>query len=297
MLENRHRTFLALCHYGSFTKAAKQLHITHPAVSQHLKYLEEYYGCQLIDTTNRKMELTKEGELLKEFTTTVYADTQHFKENLQALKTEEVLHFNFGATLSIGEYVMPSILSTLLQDYPEMTFHMTVANTQVLQEQLNNGELDFIIVEGLFDKAKYDTTRFSFEDFIAVCASTSTLANRKVDFEDLINERLILREGGSGTREIFEHILHERNYSLDSFEKIIEIGNMAAIKKMVADGLGITFLFEAAVKQELADGDLVKIAISQFFEQREFNFVTLKDSFFRQHYLAIYVLIQTEFQK
>lgn len=296
MLENRHRTFLALCRYESFTKAAEHLHITQPAVSQHLKYLEEYYDCQLIDTSNRKIKLTQEGKLLKGFTTTVYADAQHFKENLQALKTEEILPFNFGATLTIGEYVMPDILSKLLKKFPEMTFHMTVANTQVLQEQLNNGELDFIIVEGLFDKAKYDTTRFSIENFIPVCAADSHLANREVTFEELLQERLILREVGSGTRDIFEHILKEHNYLLDRFEKIIEIGNKTAIKQMVANDLGITFLFEEAVKKELAAGELVEINLSSFSGKREFNFVTLKNSFFQEHYLEVYELMQKEFR-
>lgn len=113
MLENRHRTFLALCRHESFTKAAEHLHITQPAVSQHLKYLEEYYDCQLIDTSNRKIKLTQEGELLKGFTTTVYADAQHFKENLQVLKTEEILPFNFGATLTIWNVISGNFFSNL----------------------------------------------------------------------------------------------------------------------------------------------------------------------------------------
>lgn len=296
MLDFRHETFLALCSCGSFTKAAERLHITQPAVSQHIKYLEEYYGCKLFDTSNRRIRLTRQGELLKEFAITVFSDSQHLKENLRTFQADAI-HLSFGATLSIGEYVMPAILSRVLERYPDMTFHMTVANTKALLEQLNEGELDFILVEGLFDKTQYETTLFSRENFIPVCSPKAELADESIRFEDLKNSRLILREQGSGTREIFEHILEDRNYSLHTFEKIIEIGNMAAIKQMVAGGLGITFLFEVAAKQEIESGRLARINITDYFEQREFNFVTLKNSFFREQYRQIYQILGRAFRE
>lgn len=296
MLDFRHETFLTLCACNSFTKAAEILHITQPAVSQHIKYLEDFYGCTLFDTTNRKIRLTHQGMLLKEFAMTVFSDSKHFKENISSVSTDTI-QFSFGATLSIGEYVMPEILSRLLSKYPEMRFHMSVANTQALLERLNNGELDFIVVEGLFDKSEYDSTLFSLERFIPVCSPSSKFANREVSFGEITKSRLILRERGSGTREIFENILQEKNYSLQSFEKLIEIGNMAAIKEMVSNDLGITFLFEVAAKRQIEDKSLSIINIPAFFEQREFNFVLLKDSFFRERYMKIYELFKQTFNE
>lgn len=296
MLDFRHQTFLTLCSCGSFTKTAELLHITQPAVSQHIKYLEEFYECKLFDIVNRNMILTHQGEMLKEFTMTIFADSKHFKENICSVNTE-TMQFSFGATLSIGEYVMPEILSCLLTKYPEMRIHMSVANTQLLLERLNKGELDFIIVEGLFDKSEYDSTLFSYERLLPVCSSKSQLANKDVAFEELTSNRLILREQGSGTREIFENILQKNNYSLQAFDNMIEIGNMAAIKEMVANDLGITFLFEVAVKKEIDEGTLSVIHIPGFSEQREFNFVLLKDSFFRERYMNIYNLLKQSFHK
>lgn len=291
MIDFRHETFLTLCSCNSFTKAAELLHITQPAVSQHIKHLEEFYGCKLFDTTNRKIRLTHQGKLLKEFTMTIFSDLKHFKENISSVSTD-TMQFSFGATLSVGEYVMPEILSRLLIEYPEMKIHMSVANTQVLLERLNKGELDFIVVEGLFDKSEYDSTLFSLERFIPVCSPQSEFANKEVSFQEITRSRLILRERGSGTREIFEYILHKNNYSLHAFDKVIEIGNMAAIKKIVSNGLGITFMFEMAAKSEIEDGSLSIINIPGFYEQREFNFVLLKDSFFRERYMKIYELLK-----
>ncbi|HHU06374.1 MAG TPA: LysR family transcriptional regulator [Clostridiales bacterium] len=291
MLDFRHETFLTLSSCGSFTKAAEHLHITQPAVSQHIKYLEEYYGCKLIDTGSRKIKLTRRGELLKEFATTVFADSKHFKQIIGSIDTETT-QFSFGATLTIGEYVMPGILSRLLIKYPSMQIHLSVANTQILLERLNNGELDFIVVEGMFDKSEYDSTLFSLERFIPVCSPKSEFAKGEVSFADLGKSRLILREKGSGTREIFENILQKNNFSLHAFDKVTEIGNMAAIKKLVSKDLGITFLFEAAAKQEIENGSLRIINIPGFSEQREFNFVLLKNSFFRGRYMKIFGLLK-----
>lgn len=296
MLDYRHETFLTVADCNSFTKAAEMLHITQPAVSQHIKFLEDLYGCKLFDTANRKTMLTTQGELLKEFVTTVYSDAKHLKDNISAVETE-TMQFSFGATLSVGEYVMPRVLSRMLIKYPELKFHMSVANTQILLERLNHGELDFIVVEGLFDKSEYDSTLFSMEKFVPICSPESKLAKGKKRFSDITDNRLILRERGSGTREIFENILQKNNYSLHAFDKVIEIGNMAAIKKMVTNNLGISFLFEVAAKKEIDDGSLALIDIAGFSEQREFNFVLLKGSFFRERYMNIYKLLKQSFSE
>lgn len=292
MLDFRHETFLVLCACGSFTRAAEALHITQPAVSQHIKYLEDYYGCKLFDTSNKKIKLTPSGERMREFVTTVSSDAKHFKTNIAPSRTTD-MQFSFGATLSIGEYVMPDILASVLREHPDMKIHMTVANTQILLDKLNHGLLDFIVVEGLFDKSEYETTVFSLEKFIPVCSPASPLAASQVDFGKLTQSRLILREGGSGTREIFENLLQKNNYSLHAFEKVIEIGNMAAIKKLVSDNQGITFLFQVAARKELADRSLAMIDVPGWHEMREFNFVMLKNSFFKQRYLKLFELLKT----
>jgi DNA-binding transcriptional LysR family regulator len=296
MLDFRHETFLTLCACNSFTKTAELLHMTQPAVSQHIKHLEEFYGCKLFDTSNRRVRLTPQGKLLKEFAMTVFSDSKNFRKNISSINAD-TMQFSFGATLSIGEYVMPKILSRLLTKYPEMKIHMSVANTHVLLERLNNGELDYIVVEGLFDKSEYEAVLFSLENFIPVCAPQSEFADREADFHEITKSRLILREKGSGTREVFENILQKYNYTLQAFEKVIEIGNMAAIKKMVSSGLGITFLFEVVAKSEIENGDLSVINSSGFHEQREFNFVFLKNSFFRERYMTIYHLMKQAFSE
>ncbi|SHH32095.1 DNA-binding transcriptional regulator, LysR family [Anaerosphaera aminiphila DSM 21120] len=294
-MDFRHDTFLTLCEIGNYTKTAKHLHITQPAVTQHIQYLEEYYNCKLFVHNNKKIKLTRQGEYLKDFIKTVSADRQRFKKNLSEMHLEEIT-VQFGATLSIGEYVMPEIISELLQKNPKLKIHMHVANTQTLLEKLNLGQLDFIVVEGFFNKADYHSKTLSTEKFIPICSVNSPLAEGTKSLEEITKERLILRESGSGTRNILENILKKYNYTVDNFQNTIEIENMNAIKKLVADNLGISFLYEVVVKREIEEGIIKKINISDFNIVREFNFVFLKDSFFKEEYMS-YFNIMKEFIK
>ena len=291
MLNFRYETFLALCEIKNYTKTAEKLHITQPAVTQHIKYLEDRYDCKLFEYKNRKLNLTSEGKYLFEYIKTIQADSIHIKEKLSH-NTEKEIKIRFGATLSIGEYIMPSILSTLLEDNPNYKIHMTVANTQVLLEKLNRGDLDFLLVEGMFDKGQYHSVLISEEKFVPLCAYESILAKEVVPFEKLMQNRLIIREKGSGTREIFETILQEYNYSLGGFNHIIEIGNMSAIKELVSRDLGITFLFQVAAEREIREGKLSVIDISGFNAIREFNFVCMKDSFFKEEYMRYFHIMK-----
>ena len=287
MIDFRHETFLVLCAIKNYTKTAEHLYITQPAVTQHIQYLEEKYNCRLFYYKEKKLTLTFQGEQLKEFLTRITADTAHFKRNIENEDFFEE-HIIFGATLSIGEYLMPKVLAKLIKENPRLKIHMEVGNTQVLLKKLRKGEIDFAVVEGVFDKSNYHSMLFSLEKFVPVCAPKSALAGKEVDFNEILQSSLIIREKGSGTREIFENILKQYNYSLNSFENIIEIGNMAAIKNLVANNIGITFLYEIVAQKEIRQGNLSKIDISGFDITREFNFVFLKDSVFQSKYIEYY---------
>lgn len=287
MIDLRYETFLTLCRLKSYTQTAKALHITQPAVTQHIQYLENQYQCKLFIYKGRSLYVTPQGRFLQSYVTTLSADNKHFAQKLREADSPQK-HITFGATLSIGEYSMPDIIAALLEKNKDLTIHMTVANTQLLLEKLNLGTLDFLLVEGLFNKADYETRRFSLEKFIPLCAAQSPYAKGSFTLEALTSSPLVLREEGSGTREILKQLLLEHSYPIEAFSQVIEIGNMAAIKKLVAKNIGITFLFEAAAKEELRAGTLKQIDVEGFEALREFNFVCLKNSYFKEEYLKVF---------
>ena len=292
MLDFRHETFLALCRIKNYTKTAEFLHMTQPAVTQHIKFLENYYNVKLFNYERKNLSLTREGKLLYDYATTMSADNKRIKDIL-AEKDTESISLSFGTTLTVGEYVMPGILENTLEKYPGIRITMSVNNTKVLLEKLKSGEINFVILEGSFEKTKYDSVLFSKEEFIAVCSPDSELKNKQVTLKEILEERIILRENGSGTRDIFEHILYRHNLSIESFKRKCEAGNISVIKELVKKNFGITFLYKAAVEKELAENQLGRINIAGFSEKYEFNFVFLKDSIYKKDYLEWYNLMKS----
>lgn len=197
---------------------------------------------------------------------------------------DESLSLKFGTTLTIGEYTMSALLKSLIYDYPLIDINMIVNNTENLLLKLKDGDIDFAILEGHFDKSKYGYFSFKEESFIGVCSPLHPFSKGKIEFNKILKENIILREKGSGTRNIFEHILYELNFTLDSLKHFIEIGNMKIIKELIEENLGISFLYKESVSKELELGLLKEIDIESFNIKREFNFVFLKGSLHEKEY-------------
>jgi DNA-binding transcriptional LysR family regulator len=275
----------------NFTKAAEQLNITQPAVTQHIHYLEDFYGVKLITYVGKKMFLTDAGNVLFQAAITMKHDELYLKENIHGFNNENK-KLIFGATLTIGEFVMAEHLNTYFDLYPNTEVRMTIGNTSELLDKLSLGEIDFAIVEGNFTRKEYDCMPYSRERYIPLCSSDYSFNREPEQLMDLLSERIIIREKGSGTREILEKNLEARNLSIDNFRHIVEIGGMNAIKSLLEFGCGISFLYEAAVKDELKKGSLREIKLNDFHMVHDFEFIWNKGSVFSDHYREIYNLLK-----
>lgn len=287
MLDFRMESFLMVCKYMNYTKAGEALHITQPAVSQHIHIIEEHYGVKLFHYEGKSLKLTEEGNILRQLTLTAKHDELHLEEKLLEAK-DGSRKLVFGTTLTIGEFVLPKKLARIIQQKKRQSVQMVVANTQELLEKLNNGAIDFAIVEGYFEKRNYEFRTFSKEDYVCVCGKDYHINENVSTVADLIGETVIAREEGSGTREILERYLQEQNITLTDFKKVIEINNMHAIKTLVEENCGITFLYKVVVKTELQQGILKEIKLKDFPLVHEFNFIWQKGSLFGDEYQEHY---------
>jgi LysR family transcriptional regulator, transcriptional activator of the cysJI operon len=292
MIDFRHVTFYHLCQIRNFTKTAEYLHMTQPAVTQHIKYLEELYKGKLFRYHLKVLTLTDKGKKLYTYTQRMIADSEQIKNKI--MDDDPLIKLTFGTTLTIGEFIMPTILNKFMHERKDLYLNMLVENTQSLLLKLERGEINFAMVEGHFDKSQYGYKLFKNERFIGITSTHSKLKGQTLCLENLLESRLILRESGSGTRSIFEQILIEKNLNKNSFKSVIEIGSLNVIKDLVKHDHGITFMYESAVKQELLNGELHKLEISDFNVTREFNLVFLKDSIFTREYLQVFDLFKME---
>lgn len=284
MQDFRMETFLTVCKFLNYTKAAEVLHITQPAVSQHIHFLEKHYGVKIFVYQGKNLFLTEAGTLLYNAATTIKHDEIILRDQL---KTDKHLKFVFGATRTIGDFILPEKLARYFLKNPDADIRMLVDNTETLLKKINAGELDFAIIEGYFHKNEYDYKTYSNEHYIAV-SNCNICFRKNLRLQDLFGQRILLREPGSGTREVLERHLEERNCSVLDFRQIIEIGSISAIKSLVSSGCGITFLYEATVKREIESGKLIQIPLADFDIYHNFTLVWRKNSIFHERYLRIF---------
>ncbi|MFR0797170.1 MAG: LysR family transcriptional regulator [Oscillospiraceae bacterium] len=208
MLDFRVETFLAVCRHMNFTKAARELNITQPAVSHHMHYLEQAYGTALFQHNGKRLQLTEAGEILRRTLMTMKHDEQHLQKRMQQV-VSGTRDYSFGATLSVAEFMINEALGRFLRLHPDSHIQMQVADTKVLLSKLDSGELDFAVVEGDFPKAEYDFFVFGTEEYVAAGDPEKAARYRGRPLTDLLGEPLLLREEGSGTRVILEYYLKE----------------------------------------------------------------------------------------
>lgn len=287
MLDFRMKTFLTVCKYMSFTRASEELNLTQPAVSQHIKYLENQYDTPLFIREKKKLLLSPAGEILRSTLESMRNDENTLKKRMkESLSGKKVL--TFGVTMTIGEYAITSSLAEFIKKHPDTDFHIRYNNTETLLSELHDGTLDFAVVEGYFEPKNYQTRIYRDEEYIAVASCKHQFAQPIHSLKDLTGERLLLREPGSGTREILVRSLALKNMTTADFAHIVEVGNIHTIVALLKQDCGISFLYKAAVQKEIDDGILKQIPLDDFMLKHDFTFIWNKDSVFSKEYEAVF---------
>ena len=287
MLDFRTETFLTVCHTMNFTAAARQLNITQPAVSQHIHFLEKQYHTSLFIYQNKQLFLTRSGEILRRHLLTMKNDEkavmEELKNNITGIET-----LSIGVTMTIGEYAIVDKLAGFLIQHPEINIHLHYGNTLQLLKLLNSGQISMAIVEGNYPKEYYSHKKYSTEDYIAVCAASHHfMTDHPYTMNDLVHERLLVREEGSGTRNILEQSLMTHGLHISDFIHYIEIENMHTIIGLLKRDCGISFLYKIAVEKELHSGILKEIPLDDFKMQHDFDIIWEKHSVYSDKYLSI----------
>ena len=285
MLDVRLITFITLANTKSFTKSAGVLNITQPAVSQHIKFLEEKYEVHLILKQGKGFDLTQEGLILLKYAEEIDALYRALEMNLKN-KSVMARTYRIGASMTIGGYVLPHLLGKHKKLHENIDILLQVNNTEEILEKLVSGKIDFALIEGLFDKNIFKFKKFKDDELVLAVSKDHAFAKvKQVDIEDVINGNLILREKGSGTRDIFKNSLIELGYDLNDLKGYMEIGSISAIKSLVELNLGYSIISRETIMKELKIGTIKEVAIAGLRINREFNFVYLYQEDFIEEFM------------
>jgi len=267
-------SFVSIAKLNSFSRAADKLFLTQPTISNHIQGLEKELDTVLFNRTNKKITLTESGEILYEYAISILnkRDSAFFSLNQFKGRIEGVLEI---ASSTIPEqFYLTEILSQFHISYPDVRFGLKRYDTKQVLDKINLGEIDFGIVGA---KKEMNNIEFIpiFDDEIVLIAP-NTAQYQRIDtltFEQLKRYPLIMRESGSGTRQRFQKEIESYNYSLDNFKIIAEIESNETIKKMVAKGLGLSFVSNRSIQNEIKLGLLKTLEVKDFFMKRNFYFV------------------------
>ena len=276
MLSTRHEVFFQVAQEKSFSKAALVLFISQPAISKHIKALEQEYKTKLFERKGLHIELTPAGSLLFEKLVEVkniQEQTTHDISLLSnALEVEGKL--KLGASTTVALYILPKVLSVFHKQHPKIDITLLNRNTEIVLSALVNKEINLGIVEGHGKLSNVDYIPFITDKVIAVCSKKSPIAKKKnYRIEEIITMPIALRERGSGTLAALKAVLEDHNIKENNLQVKVKLGGTEALKNFIIESDCLGFLPQRSVIKEIKYGELVEVSFDELNIERSFYFI------------------------
>tara|TARA_Y100001935_G_scaffold254446_1_gene263544 strand:+ start:1593 stop:2498 length:906 start_codon:yes stop_codon:yes gene_type:complete len=279
MADRRLQVFHTVARLLSFTKAAETLHMTQPAVTFQVRQLEEYFNTRLFDRTHNRISLTEAGERVFDYADNIFELYSEMENAVSEMTGEISGSLTIGASTTIAEYMLPALLGDFRNQYPEVSIHLKVANTDGIVSMVENNTIDLGVVEAPVSNKNLVVDKCRDDRLVAIVPPGHELALKpKVAMEELLEYPFICREEGSGTREVISEFICNTDACRHAMEVAMELGSPEAVKGAVEAGMGISVVSNATIQKELRLGTLLALQIDPPLE-RPFSFVHQKQKF------------------
>ena len=274
MLENfRLRVFREVAAHNNFRRAAQALYITQPAVTQQIKALEEELGGALFDRSGGRVQLTPMGEALLCGAEASHETLAIALQNVAALQGQVRGGLRIAASTTIAQYVLPGVLGRFARKNPKVEFELESANTARVAEAVVGGQAAMGLVEGPVHRADLQVTEWVRDELVLVVAATHAWAGKTVTLADMRKAPLLLRERGSGTREIVEEALQSAGLKPGALNVRMALSSIEAILACVEQGVGVAFASRFALQRQLALKTLRIVPVDGLEIARSFHLV------------------------
>ena len=254
------RLFSAVARTGSFSRAAELLHISQPAISKGVRDFELQVGCRLLDRTPKGVRPTREGLALARHAEALFAVERAAEDELLSLRNLDSGSLRVGASTTIATYMIPEYLGIFRRAYPGIDLHLVSANTRDIADLMMAHEIEIALVEGPVDDDNLASEAWRTDVMVLIAGADHRFATAAgpVDCDLLEDEILIVREPGSGTREVVAHALATQHVEP---RRTLEIGSTEAIKQAVAAGVGVAIVSMATIADQIELGRFKVIPI------------------------------------
>jgi DNA-binding transcriptional LysR family regulator len=263
--------FVTLARTGSFTRTARELHLSQSAISHSMKALERKVRCRLLDKVGKTVTLTQAGEQLLSHASKILAEMQSARERLSELGKWGHGRLRLCTSTTACQYILPPVLREFKESFPQCTIHIEPGDTPTALELLRHNRVDLALTLQPREEAAFEY-RHLFEDELQFLVSPAHPWARagKVDQQEITRQRFIFYTRTSYLHRMIDDYFHREDMVLPTS---IELGNMEAIKELVKLGLGVSILARWVARKELAEGSLCALPLGKRKLKRRWGFL------------------------
>ncbi len=279
MEDHKLKVFCTVAETRSFSKTSEIIHLTQPAVSLQIQALEEKYETKLFDRSSSTVTLTPAGEILyryaKEILSLYSSAEKAIGKQIGLVKGS----LTVGAGSNIGNYILPTLITEFRQTHPKSKIYLLVSNSKRVVDLLNAGNIDLGLVEGDVSRQKIVVKKILTDELLLIVPPGHHWAKRReIPVNELVKEPFILRESGSGTRQMIEKFLGRHGITLHDLKISAILGSTEAIKDAVENGLGISIISRWAARKEKKYGTLQLLSLKEEKMARDFSLIMNKNA-------------------
>lgn len=278
MFDYRLKVFYTVASRLSFTRASEELNISQPAVTKHIKEIENQLNTKLFDRKGTSIQLTCGGAVLYTYAEKIRNMYRDLEFEIYQLNSEHKGKLIIGASTTVAQYILPEILAKFHAYYKDIKIELLTHNTETISTLLKEGKIDLGIIEGESQSSYFDYQPFKADEIVLVAKSDHplVLANKTLSIKDLPQLHLVVREQGSGTQEFIQNRLRDKNIDMEDLNIIMQLGCSESIKSYLLYSECLAFLSISTMLNELKHNMLSIIDIKGFSIERHFRYILPK---------------------
>ena len=266
--------FLNVVRSGHLTNVAKEMSLSQSAISMSIKELESILGRPVFDRINKKLVLNEVGRAFHKEIDPIFKKLSDIEYEFKNSENKGMIRV--GASTTIVDYLMPSIICSYMSSYPDVKITLKEGNTQDIANMIQEGSIDVGFVEGFVSGSDIIKEKIGVDELLIVTENKEIANAAPLFIDELAQMRWVLREEGSGTREVFLDYIKEK---VDDLNIFLELGHTESIKSILKNRECLTCISKISVDKELRDGQLFRVPVKNFECKRDFLMIYHKDKY------------------